>query len=86
MVTRVRERKTAEVSVEKYVAPAACAHHWMIEVSKGPTSKGVCKVCGQRKEFLNAIPESPPMVKQDKHPLALPKIGKVSLHEKERRS
>ena len=32
-----------------------CAHHWEIESPNGPTSVGVCKVCGETKEFRNSI-------------------------------
>lgn len=34
-----------------------CAHHWLIEPPSGPMSKGVCKLCGAEKEFLNNLPE-----------------------------
>ena len=35
-----------------------CRHHWMIESPNGPTSQGVCKLCGQRGEFKNSMPVS----------------------------
>lgn len=28
-----------------------CRHHWLIEPPDGPTSEGVCKLCGARREF-----------------------------------
>ena len=31
-----------------------CAHHWVIAASNGPTSEGVCKRCGERREFTNS--------------------------------
>ena len=31
-----------------------CAHHWMIETSQGPMSKGVCRLCGENREFNNS--------------------------------
>lgn len=31
----------------------ACKHHWIIETATGPTSTGVCKLCGAVKEFQN---------------------------------
>jgi len=31
--------------------------HWMIDLAEGPTSLGVCKNCGDRKEFKNNIPD-----------------------------
>lgn len=33
-----------------------CKHHWMIDSPNGPTSSGVCKLCGERGEFKNSIP------------------------------
>ena len=30
-----------------------CAHHWLIEPPQGPTSIGVCKICGEKREFEN---------------------------------
>jgi hypothetical protein len=28
-------------------------HRWLIDEPNGPTSRGVCKVCGTTKEFKN---------------------------------
>ena len=35
-----------------------CRHHWIIESPNGPTSQGVCKLCGERGEFRNSMPVS----------------------------
>ena len=35
-------------------APAACVHHWLIESPNGSTSAGVCKRCGETRDFANA--------------------------------
>ena len=32
-----------------------CCHYWRIEPADGATSKGVCRYCGQEKEFNNDI-------------------------------
>ena len=32
-----------------------CCHHWVIESPNGPTSNGVCKVCGVIRAFKNSI-------------------------------
>ena len=32
-----------------------CAHHWDIEPANGPTSPGVCRNCGNTKEFVNNV-------------------------------
>ena len=31
-----------------------CPHHWIIETSHGSTSKGVCRVCGEERDFANS--------------------------------
>jgi hypothetical protein len=33
---------------------ARCTHHWLIESPQGPTSMGICKLCGSQKEFRNS--------------------------------
>jgi hypothetical protein len=49
LAVQEREAPTAE-------APAVpvCRHHWLIETPHGPTSWGICKHCGERREFNNA--------------------------------
>ena len=32
-----------------------CQHHWVIQAADGPTSSGVCRVCGEAKEFNNYV-------------------------------
>lgn len=31
-----------------------CVHHWVIEPPNGRTSSGVCKRCGEHRDFANA--------------------------------
>ena len=31
-----------------------CPHHWLIETAAGPVSKGVCRLCGEEREFTNS--------------------------------
>ena len=31
-----------------------CRHYWRIDSPKGPTSRGVCKLCGEEKDFYNS--------------------------------
>jgi hypothetical protein len=50
-----------------------CRHYWEIEIANGPTSKGVCKYCGEKRSFFNVMPEYNPIRKQF-NPLALPKM------------
>ena len=35
-----------------------CAHHWDIAPANGPTSAGVCRNCGEAKEFRNTVDQS----------------------------
>jgi hypothetical protein len=32
-----------------------CCHHWLIEPHITATSWGVCKYCGERREFVNTV-------------------------------
>lgn len=32
-----------------------CSHHWVIDSPNGPTSNGVCKLCGARQDFVNSL-------------------------------
>ncbi len=32
-----------------------CCHYWVIESPSGPTSKGICKLCGCESEFINVF-------------------------------
>jgi hypothetical protein len=41
-----------EVSIQSNVG--TCVHHWMIEAPKGRESRGVCKNCGQIRNFANS--------------------------------
>jgi hypothetical protein len=49
--------KTIEKPVRK---TAACPHFWLIEPALGPTSRGSCKYCGQKKIFLNIVENNQP--------------------------
>jgi len=48
----------AEATIETTKAPeAGHFHRWRIEEPNGPTSRGVCKVCGAEKQFKNWLAE-----------------------------
>ena len=32
-----------------------CQHHWLIQAADGPVSGGVCRVCGETREFKNYV-------------------------------
>ena len=36
-------------------AVLACQHHWLIQAADGPTSPGVCRFCGETKDFKNYV-------------------------------
>jgi hypothetical protein len=45
----------AGCETQRSIAEDKCSHHWLIEPPKGPTSMGVCKLCGAKKEFNNQL-------------------------------
>ncbi len=65
------------------IKPEQCHHFWLIEEPSGPTSTGVCKICGAHKEFLNTIP-AVGLVKKQASAFNLPKMPDVSLDEESR--
>jgi hypothetical protein len=32
-----------------------CVHHWVIDIANGPVSKGICKYCKIKQEFVNSL-------------------------------
>jgi len=44
-----REGKTGKAAV--------CQHHWFIESATDRTSKGVCRLCGAHRLFMNYLPD-----------------------------
>jgi hypothetical protein len=45
--------KTKEAPTESEVREE-CRHYWIIAEASGPTSRGVCKFCGTKREFRNS--------------------------------
>ena len=45
-----------------------CVHHWEIEPANGPTSKGVCSVCGGTRKFYNYTREPDTWKPRSKEP------------------
>ncbi len=76
--------KEEEKLFEDKPAEDGCHHYWVIEVANGPTSQGVCKYCGEAKDFLNAFPGIN-QLKGKGNPLKLPKLPNVKV-DKESRS
>ena len=60
-----------------------CRHYWIIESASGPTSKGVCKFCGEEKEFQNSWVGSGYMGK-DARVLDLPNMLESEEEEEEK--
>ena len=40
---------------KRSISKQKCRHHWVIESPAGPTSKGVCRLCGAQGEFKNYL-------------------------------
>ena len=36
----------------------SCQHHWIIQESDGPMSQGICRACGELKQFKNYLATS----------------------------
>jgi len=80
MKTKVKEKERAQEKPDK----DECHHYWIIEIADGPTSRGVCKYCGESREFLNAFPAFNPMKRQES-PLKLPEVPTIEI-DKESKS
>ena len=37
----------------------SCQHYWIIEPPNGPTSRGICRSCGEEQEFQNVLSDQP---------------------------
>ena len=74
MSGKVKEKQKAQTQKEP------CRHYWVIEVANGPVSRGKCKYCGEKKDFLNAFPEFNPL-RKGPDPLSLPKLAAVKVDE-----
>ena len=65
---------TAEyASKERTTTNDKCSHHWIIEASNGPTSMGICKLCGAERKFFNSF-SALAAVSQDTPPGTLPEL------------
>ena len=51
MVQQVEVVPVQEVSEGSVV----CRHHWLIQAAEGPVSGGVCRICGESREFKNYV-------------------------------
>ena len=46
--------KVAITEADEATTETSCRHHWLIDSPQGPTSMGICKLCGAQKEFRNS--------------------------------
>ena len=53
MVSKVKDAPVEDAVKEEN----SCKHHWIIEAADGATSMGICKLCGEEKEFYNWMPD-----------------------------
>jgi hypothetical protein len=44
----------AGIGSEVLQAPS-CRHQWLIDTPAGPSSRGVCRLCGEERQFQNYI-------------------------------
>ena len=75
-----RSKQAIQARPQAVTPKDQCHHYWVIEVANGPESRGTCKYCGVKKEFLNAFPEYNPL-KKPANPLDLPKMPRVKMEE-----
>lgn len=52
----VRKKPRTLQEKQKHAAKVKCIHYWIIESPHGPTSIGVCKLCGATSKFQNYLP------------------------------
>lgn len=50
---------------EKLETGSKCQHYWMIEGARGSISRGICKWCGEEREFYNSWPPDLVVLKQN---------------------
>jgi len=50
-------RSKVKTAPQEQIDGSGCRHHWVIESPQGPSSRGVCKLCGVEKEFQNFMPD-----------------------------
>ncbi|MFC1941669.1 hypothetical protein ACFLWU_00430 [Chloroflexota bacterium] len=74
----MRQKEKIRENTEEPVTGDQCHHFWTIEIANGPVSKGICKICGETKDFLNTFPDFTAL-KRNKSPLDLPKIPGVEM-------
>ena len=66
--------EVAKLSPQNTRGCEICRHHWVIEYPRRPTSKGICKLCGCERKFVNSFddlwPAGERWKSKEKHVLA----------------
>ena len=47
--------KRIKSSPQKLINGEKCHHYWLLGTPDGPTCKGICRFCGEEKEFASSI-------------------------------
>jgi hypothetical protein len=55
MATPLVEEKVFQEGAE---GEPVCRHHWVIESPHGATSHGICKICGEERDFQNSASDT----------------------------
>ncbi len=76
----MRHKVKVKEKTTDYVANDQCHHYWIIEVANGPKSRGVCKYCGETRDFFNSITAFNDL-KRNTRPLDLPKLSGVEMNK-----
>jgi hypothetical protein len=76
----MRQKVRVKEKTENHVASEQCHHYWIIEMANGPKSRGVCRYCGEARDFFNSMPDFS-VLKRNSNPLGLPKMPDVKLDE-----
>jgi hypothetical protein len=76
----MRRKVKVKEKTENCVASEQCHHYWIIEMANGPQSRGVCRYCGETRDFLNSMPDFS-VLKRNTNPLGLPEMSAVDLDD-----
>ena len=76
----MRHKVKVKEKAREYVTSDQCHHYWIIEVANGPKSRGICKYCGETRDFMNSIPDLSPL-KPRNNPLDLPEMPDVEFDD-----
>ena len=75
------ERMAAEYRAKQ--ENSTCVHYWLVDSAEGHISRGVCKFCGEEREFLNS-PQTYASLRQGAGFFDLPGLGGVTFDEPEK--